>query len=50
MIAANAEQAAKVQENPKLLQWFVGQVMKAGKGKAPAATVQEKLKQRFGVA
>jgi Asp-tRNA(Asn)/Glu-tRNA(Gln) amidotransferase B subunit len=50
VLASNAEQAAKVQENPKLLQWFVGQVMKAGKGKAPATTVQEKLKQRFRVA
>lgn len=49
VLAANAEQAAKVAENPKLVQWFVGQVMKAGKGKVPATTVQEKLKQRFGV-
>lgn len=49
VLAANAEQAAKVAENPKLVQWFIGQVMKAGKGKVPAATVQEKLKQRFGI-
>ena len=49
IISANAEQASKVPENPKLLQWFIGQVMKAGKGKAPAPVVQEKLKQRFKV-
>jgi Asp-tRNA(Asn)/Glu-tRNA(Gln) amidotransferase B subunit len=48
VIASNAEQAAKVSENPKLLQWFIGQVMKAGKGKAPAPVIQEKLKNRFG--
>ena len=50
LLAANPEQKAKARENPKLVQWFVGQVMKASKGKAPAQTVQDKLKQRFGVA
>ena len=48
LLLANPEQVAKARENPKLVQWFVGQVMKASKGKAPAATVQEKLKERFG--
>jgi Asp-tRNA(Asn)/Glu-tRNA(Gln) amidotransferase B subunit len=49
VVAANAEQAAKVAEQPKLVQWFVGQVLKLAKGKAPAADVLEKLKTRFGV-
>ena len=49
VIASNAEQAAKVPDNPKLLQWFIGQVMKASKGKASAPTVQEKLRKRFGI-
>lgn len=49
VIAANQEQANKISENPKLLQWFIGQIMKAGKGKLSAPVVQEKLKQRFGV-
>ena len=48
VIVANAEQASKVSENPKLVQWFVGQVMKAGKGKVTAPAVLDKLKQRFG--
>jgi aspartyl-tRNA(Asn)/glutamyl-tRNA(Gln) amidotransferase subunit B len=49
VIASNAEQAAKVPDNPKLLQWFIGQVMKASKGKASATTVQEKLRKKFGI-
>ncbi len=48
VLAANSDQVTKAQENPKLVQWFVGQVMKASKGKAPAQVVQEKLKERFG--
>lgn len=43
VIAANPEQAAKAKINPKLIGWFVGQVMKASQGKAPASDVQEKL-------
>jgi len=49
VIAANSDQASKVQDNPKLIQWFVGQVMKAGKGKITAPSVLAKLKQRFAV-
>lgn len=43
IIASNPEQAAKAKLNPKLIGWFVGQVMKASQGKAPASDVQEKL-------
>lgn len=49
VLAANADQAAKVPGQPQLVQWFVGQVMKAAKGKATGPTVSEKLKARFGV-
>jgi aspartyl-tRNA(Asn)/glutamyl-tRNA(Gln) amidotransferase subunit B len=49
VITANPENAIKVLEQPRLAQWFVGQVMKASKGKASAAIVQEKLKLRFGI-
>jgi len=31
------------------VQWFVGQVMKAGKGKITAPAVLDKLKQRFSI-
>lgn len=48
VLAANPENAEKVKTEPKLIQWFVGQVMKASKGKAPAPVVLEKLKGRFG--
>jgi Asp-tRNA(Asn)/Glu-tRNA(Gln) amidotransferase B subunit len=47
VIASNPDAAAKVSLQPKLLQWFVGQVMKASQGKASAPVVLEKLKQRF---
>ena len=49
VVVVNTEQAAKVAENPKLVQWFVGQVMKAGKGKVTATAVLNKLKQRFDI-
>jgi aspartyl-tRNA(Asn)/glutamyl-tRNA(Gln) amidotransferase subunit B len=48
VLAANPENAEKVKSEPKLIQWFVGQTMKAAKGKAPAPVVLEKLKARFG--
>jgi len=47
IIEANPEQAAKVKNEPKLIQWFVGQVMKVAKGKAPASIVLEKLQLHF---
>ena len=41
IIAANPDQVAKAQANPKLSGWFVGQVMKATGGKANPKAVNE---------
>ena len=41
IIAANPDQVAKAQENPKLAGWFVGQVMKATGGKANPKAVNQ---------
>lgn len=49
VIAANQDQAVKVIEQPKVIQWFVGQVMKAAKGKASAPVVLDKLKIKFNI-
>lgn len=49
VIAANPDNMAKIATNPKLAQWFVGQVMKAARGKASATIVQEKIKAQFGL-
>lgn len=49
IIAANPEQAAKVAEKPAMLQWFLGQVLKASKGRAPPQVVKSKLEQRFNI-
>ncbi len=48
VIAANADQAAKVAENPRLIGFFVGQVMKASGGKANPQAVNEILKAKLG--
>jgi len=48
-IAANAAQAEKAKENPKLLGFFVGQVMKASQGKANPQAVNEILRKKLGV-
>ncbi len=50
IIAANPEQAAKVKDKPSLAGWFVGQVMKASKGKANPQAVQALVKEKLGVA
>jgi Asp-tRNA(Asn)/Glu-tRNA(Gln) amidotransferase B subunit len=49
ILAANPDNVAKVKEQPKLVQWFVGQVMKASKGKASAPVVLEKIKTKLQV-
>ncbi len=41
IIAANPDQVAKAQQNPKLAGWFVGQVMKATGGKANPKAVND---------
>lgn len=47
IIAANPEQVAKAKENPKLIGWFVGQVMKASQGKANPQAANEILKSKL---
>ena len=47
VIAANPDQAAKVADNPKLIGFFVGQVMKASGGKANPGAVNAILKAKL---
>ncbi len=49
VIDANPDQAAKVADNPRLIGFFVGQVMKASQGKANPQAVNEILKQKLGL-
>ena len=48
-IADNAGQAAAAKENPKLLGFFVGQVMKASQGKANPQAVNKILREKLGL-
>ncbi len=49
VIADNPEQAQQVAEgNPKVIGWFVGQVMKATQGKANPGVVNKLLKSKLG--
>jgi aspartyl-tRNA(Asn)/glutamyl-tRNA(Gln) amidotransferase subunit B len=48
IIAANPDKAAQARANPKLVGWFVGQVMKASGGKANPQAVNELLKSKLG--
>ena len=47
IIAANPDQVAKLQGNPKVFGWFVGQVMKATRGQANPQLVNEVLKRKL---
>jgi aspartyl-tRNA(Asn)/glutamyl-tRNA(Gln) amidotransferase subunit B len=49
IIAKNADKAAQARGNPKLLGWFVGQVMKTSGGKANPQSVNDLLKRKLGV-
>ncbi|MBX6426045.1 MAG: Asp-tRNA(Asn)/Glu-tRNA(Gln) amidotransferase subunit GatB [Variibacter sp.] len=49
IVAANADKAAQAKANPKLLGWFVGQVMKASGGKANPQAVNDLLRQKLGL-
>jgi len=49
IIANNPGQVEQVKEKPQLLGWFVGQVMKASKGKANPQAVNEILKEKLGL-
>ncbi len=48
-IAANPAQAEKAKENPKLMGFFVGQVMKASGGKANPQAVNQILRAKLGL-
>jgi len=47
LIVDNPEQAAQVKEQPKVMGWFVGQVMKATQGQANPGVVNEVLKNKL---
>ena len=47
VIAAHPDQAAGVKENPRLLGFFVGQVMRKTGGRAPGQKVQALLRERL---
>ncbi len=49
IVAANPDKAEQAKANPKLLGWFVGQVMKSSGGKANPQAVNELLKTKLGV-
>ncbi|UWR34585.1 Asp-tRNA(Asn)/Glu-tRNA(Gln) amidotransferase subunit GatB [Sulfitobacter sp. W027] len=49
IIAANPDQVAKAQQNPKLAGWFVGQVMKATGGKANPKAVNEIVSRKLAL-
>ena len=47
IIAANLDQVTKLQTNPKVFGWFVGQVMKATQGQANPQLVNQVLKKKL---
>ncbi len=49
IVAANPDKVEQARANPKLLGWFVGQVMKSSGGKANPQTVNELLKSKLGL-
>jgi aspartyl-tRNA(Asn)/glutamyl-tRNA(Gln) amidotransferase subunit B len=48
IIAANPDQVAKLESNPNVFGWFVGQVMKATQGQANPQLVNEMLRNKLG--
>lgn len=49
ILAANPDKAEQAREKPNLAGWFVGQVMKASKGKANPQAVNDLLKRKIGL-
>jgi aspartyl-tRNA(Asn)/glutamyl-tRNA(Gln) amidotransferase subunit B len=49
IVAANPDKVAQAKANPKLIGWFVGQVMKASGGKANPQAVNELLAAKLGI-
>jgi aspartyl-tRNA(Asn)/glutamyl-tRNA(Gln) amidotransferase subunit B len=48
IIAQSPDKVAQAKQNPKLIGWFVGQVMKSSGGKASPQTVNDLLKSKLG--
>jgi len=48
LIADNPDQASQFADNPKVIGWFVGQIMQATKGKANPGLVNELLRKKLG--
>jgi aspartyl-tRNA(Asn)/glutamyl-tRNA(Gln) amidotransferase subunit B len=49
VIAANPDQVEKAKQNPKLLGFFVGQVMKKSQGKANPQALNALLRSKLGL-
>ncbi|EEE47831.1 Asp-tRNA(Asn)/Glu-tRNA(Gln) amidotransferase subunit GatB [Roseibium alexandrii] len=49
IITANPDKVEQAKDKPNLVGWFVGQVMKASKGKANPQAVNDLLKQKIGL-
>ncbi|WP_305989641.1 Asp-tRNA(Asn)/Glu-tRNA(Gln) amidotransferase subunit GatB [Roseibium sp. MMSF_3544] len=49
ILAANPDKVEQAKDKPNLVGWFVGQVMKASKGKANPQAVNDLLKQKIGL-
>ncbi|MET1414686.1 Asp-tRNA(Asn)/Glu-tRNA(Gln) amidotransferase subunit GatB [Roseibium sp. HPY-6] len=49
IFAANPDKVEQAKDKPNLVGWFVGQVMKASKGKANPQAVNDLLKQKIGL-
>jgi aspartyl-tRNA(Asn)/glutamyl-tRNA(Gln) amidotransferase subunit B len=47
VIKANPAQVDKVKSNPKLIGWFVGQVMKKSEGKADPKIINEIINKKL---
>ena len=47
IVDANPDQVEKVKDNPKLIGWFVGQVMQNTKGQANPQLVNELLRKKL---
>src|SRR5690606_9553687 len=49
IVAANPDKVEQAKSNPKLIGWFVGQVMKSSGGKANPQAVNDLLKEKLGL-
>jgi aspartyl-tRNA(Asn)/glutamyl-tRNA(Gln) amidotransferase subunit B len=49
IVGKNPDKVEQARSNPKLIGWFVGQVMKASGGKANPQAVNDLLKRKLGV-